>query len=84
MTNNIWDTEHGAMFAASSFTALNTLYLLIEKGVITQQEAAGVMTQTATHVRDGSEDGSNPQIGEQIARKLETMAAWCLGHSPKI
>ncbi|MEZ2132461.1 MULTISPECIES: hypothetical protein [unclassified Sinorhizobium] len=81
MAANIWDTEFGAMAGANSFAMLNSLYLLIDKGVITQQEAARVFTETARQVREGSEDGADPRIGERVATMMETMAGWCLGHS---
>ncbi|MBX4989568.1 hypothetical protein [Rhizobium lentis] len=83
MPDNLWDTEHGAMFGANAFATLNALYLLIDKGLISKEDAARVMTQTATQVRDASEDGTNPQVGEELARKLEAMASWCLGYRPK-
>ncbi|EJC82662.1 hypothetical protein Rleg4DRAFT_4381 [Rhizobium leguminosarum bv. trifolii WSM2297] len=82
MASNLWDTEHGAMFGANSFAAMNILYLLLDKGLISREDAAGVLTKTATQVREGSEDGAEPQVGEQVARKYEAMAAWCLGYSP--
>ena len=77
---NIWDSHAGAAGAAANFCTMNVLYLLIEKGLITQEEAAGVFTKTANQVRDGSEDGPNPGSGESIARGLEKMAGWCLGY----
>jgi len=49
-------------------------------GLITQQEAAKVFTTTARQVREGSEDGPNPEAGEAVATMMETMAGWCLGH----
>ena len=69
------------MAGANSFATLNCLYLLIDKGVITQQEAAQVFTETARQVREGSEDGTDPGIGEQVATMMESMAGWCLGYS---
>jgi hypothetical protein len=78
---NTWDTPYGAMAGANSFCALNILYLLMEKGVITQQEAAKVFTETADQVRNGTEDGAAPAIGEGVAKSMEEMAAWCLGYS---
>lgn len=80
MSGNMWDTQQGAMSGASAFATLNTLYLMIEKGLITQQEAANVFTNTARQVREGSEDGQNPTAGEAVATMMETMAGWCLGH----
>lgn len=81
MTMNLWDTELGAMAGANSFATLNSLYLLMSKGLITQQEAANVFIESARQVREGSEDGTNPAIGERVATMMETMAGWCLGHS---
>lgn len=78
---NAWDTPQGAMDGANTFCALNIVYLLIEKGLISQQEAAGVFTATANQVRDGSEDGPSPQYGEAVAKMMEKMAGWCLGQS---
>jgi hypothetical protein len=77
---NHWDSPLGAMSGANSFCALNILYLLIEKGLITQQEASGIFTKTANQVRDGSEDGPSPQAGEAVAKAMEQMAGWCLGY----
>lgn len=81
MAANLWDTQSGAMSGANAFATLNCLYLLIDKGVVSQQEAANVFTETARQVREGSEDGDNPSAGEQVATMMETMAGWCLGHS---
>ncbi|XNY07047.1 hypothetical protein ACMFL9_26530 [Sinorhizobium meliloti] len=78
---NIWDTDFGAMAGANSFATLNTLYLLIDKKLISQQKAAQVFTETARQVREGTEDGAHPEIGERVATMMETMAGWCLGHS---
>jgi hypothetical protein len=76
-----WDTQLGAMIHGNTFVSLNILYLLMEKGLISQQEAAGVFTTAANQVREGSEDGAKPQFGEATAQALETMAGWCLGLS---
>lgn len=78
--NNLWDTHVGAAAGANAFANLNVLYLMMDKGLITQQEAAKVFTTTARQVREGSEDGPNPEAGEAVATMMETMAGWCLGH----
>ncbi|WP_141130255.1 hypothetical protein [Rhizobium aethiopicum] len=82
MTSNLWDTEHGIMFGANSSAAINTLFLLMDKGLISREDAAGVLTKTANQVREGSEDGPDSELVEQVARRFEAMAAWCLSHSP--
>lgn len=81
---NSWDTPDGADEAGNAILVLNTLYLLIDKGLITKEDAAAVCIKTATKVREGSEDGAAPQFGEQAARRFETMAAWCLGIRPRL
>ncbi|MGO6840436.1 hypothetical protein GUK34_28445 [Rhizobium leguminosarum] len=81
MASNLWDSEHGAMFGANTLAAVNILYLLMDKGLISREDAAGVLTMTANQVRENSEDASDPQVGEQLARKLDAMAALCLGYS---
>lgn len=80
MSVNMWDTPLGAMSGASAFATLNTLYLMVEKKLITKEEAAKVFTTTARQVREGSEDGTSPAIGEAVATTMETMAGWCLGY----
>ncbi|MBB2710838.1 hypothetical protein N2597_01815 [Rhizobium sophoriradicis] len=82
MASNLWDTGHGAMFGANSLAAINTLYLLMDKGLISREDAAGVLTKTAHQVREDSENGPDSELGEQVARRFEAMAAWCLSYSP--
>lgn len=84
MSANLWDDQTGATAGAANFAILNLLYLLIDKKIISNEEAAGVFTKTANQVRDGSEDGSNPMAGEQVAKMMEMMAGWCLGQNPKL
>ncbi|MGN6304829.1 MAG: hypothetical protein ACTHNH_08440 [Mesorhizobium sp.] len=83
MEVNSWDMPLGAMANGNAMAILNVLYLMIEKGIITQAEAAGVLTKTANQVRDGSEDGSAPEHGERVAQAFEQMASWCLGMQTK-
>lgn len=79
---NYWDTPVGALAGANAFCSLNLVYLLIEKGIITQAEGASVFTKTANQIRDGSEDGPSPEHGEAAARMIEQFAAWTLGRGP--
>lgn len=81
MATNLWDTQQGALSGANSFATLNCLYLLMDKGLISKQEAAKVFTDAARQVREGTEDGTAPAFGEKAATVMETMAGWCLGYS---
>lgn len=82
MASNLWDTEHDIISRANSWASINTLYLLMDKGLISREDAAGVLTKTANQVREGSEDGPHSELGEQVSRRFEAMAAWCLSYSP--
>lgn len=62
------------------------LSLLIEKGLISQEEAAKVMVSTAGDLRSGTEDDA-PSMklrGELYAKAFEHLAGWLLGHSPEL
>lgn len=74
-----WTREETIIHGASSFMALHLCKLLVEKGLISSSEAAGVMTSTANVVRSGSEDGPGEAYGEKIARSLEQLAGQLLG-----
>ncbi len=54
---------------------------LVEKGVLTQQEAAEILTKTANDLRTGTEDEGFPVAdhGESIAGQFEKYAGFILG-----
>jgi hypothetical protein len=68
-----------ASHAASMAMSRHILTLLMTKGVISRSEAAGVFTASADEVRSGTEDDPAADIGEAVARGLETQAGWLLG-----
>lgn len=65
---------------ANSFVAFRLLSLLAEKGILSQAEAASVMTAAADDVRSGTEDDKGEAVGEAVAKSFEQMAGWLLGH----
>ena len=65
---------------ASGMFAYRLCAALVHKGVLTDAEAANVFVQTAHDIRSGTEDGGLAALGEGIATRYETFAAWMLGH----
>lgn len=53
---------------------------LVEKGVLTQQEAAEVMTKTANDIRTSTEEDGSPiaEAGETMAVQFERYAGFIL------
>jgi hypothetical protein len=82
--NSGWKSPETIIHGASSFAIFRLCGLLIDKGIISQSEAAGVMTNAANDVRSGSEEGPGENYGEGIARSLEQMAAWLLGQDKSV
>jgi hypothetical protein len=68
-----------AISAASVLFAYRVLKALVDKGLLTQAEAANVMTETANDIRSLTEDGTGAAFGEYAARRYEQLAAWLLG-----
>ncbi|MBW8639004.1 hypothetical protein K1W69_17540 [Hoeflea sp. WL0058] len=79
MSDDGWKDPQTIMFGANAFCQFNLCAALVNKGVLTQQEAANVMVKTANDIRSGSEDGSGQEYGERIASRYEVLASWLLG-----
>lgn len=65
---------------ASTLFAHTLLSALVKKGILSQEDAAQVLIDTAEKLRMGTEDGGAAQSGEATAQVYETMAGWLLGH----
>lgn len=54
---------------------------LVEKGILTQQEAAEAMIKTANDIRNGTEENGDEiaQIGELAASQFERYGGFILG-----
>lgn len=61
----------------------NICFKLVEKGVLNQQEAAQVMTETANDARLAGEHAGSLSAGDALAETLESMAANLLGKEIK-
>lgn len=79
-----WTKPETINFGASSFFNFRLCQTLIDKGVLTNAEAADVFVKAANDVRSGSEDGAGQMLGEVVASRFEVMAGWLLGQSPKL
>jgi hypothetical protein len=63
---------------APALMGFRLLALLVEKGVVTQEDASKVMVQTAEDLRTATEDDAGT-VGENVARLYERMAGWLQG-----
>ncbi|WP_342360785.1 hypothetical protein [Terrarubrum flagellatum] len=79
MSENRWTDPHFVMNAGSSLFTYNLCRLLVRKGLISREEAAGVMVETANDLRQATEDGPGVGVGEAAAKSFETFAGWMLG-----
>lgn len=79
MADGGWTNPLVIMSGASSMFAYRLCVKLVEKGVLTQQDAANVFIATADDIRSGSEDGAGERLGEVVARDYEKLAALVLG-----
>lgn len=82
MADDGWRTPPVILGGAASMFAYRLCVKLVEKRVLTQQEAASIFTATADDIRSGTEDGSGENLGEAVARSYEKMASWMLGTPP--
>lgn len=80
-------TDHNMRLAISETMQLhayyNLIYMLVEKGVISQQDAAALMVENANDARLATEeqDKSSAEFGERLALLYEGFAAALLGRS---
>ncbi|WP_043614220.1 hypothetical protein [Ensifer sp. ZNC0028] len=80
MTDDGWKMPESITLGANLMFALNLCTTLIDKGVLTRQEAANIMVETANDIRSGSEDGAGEILGEATAGPYERLAAMLLGY----
>ncbi len=66
------------MFATNALFGLALCKVLVGKGVLTNQEAASIMVDTANLIRTGTEDDPIGNLGEDVARVFEKVAAMML------
>lgn len=78
MSDDGWQSPSGISLGANAMLAFNLLRTLVDKGVLTSNEAAHVVTKTADDIRSGSEDGSGEMLGEQTAQIFEQVGEWLL------
>ncbi|CAN7516293.1 hypothetical protein [Brucella pseudogrignonensis] len=79
MSDSGWQTPNGVIFGANAMFNFRLCAALVEQGVLTQQQAANVMVETAEDIRSGSEDGIRADLGEALASRYEVFAGWLLG-----
>lgn len=68
-----------AMQGSETLFAFVLLRNLMQKGLLSQAEAAAICTEAAEMIRSGTEDGIHAGPGEASARGYEGIAAWLLG-----
>ena len=69
-----------ALVASQTILGYRICRLLVDKGVITKEEAAQVLVQTADDIRLGTEDDPIAAAGEGLAQGYEKAAGWLLGN----
>lgn len=74
-----WHSLEDIAIGAAGVFGFRLCTLLVDKGLLTSGEAAGVMAATANDVRSGTGDGPRPEAGEVVARTYEQWALWLLG-----
>jgi hypothetical protein len=84
MTDDGWKSPQTITFGANAFGLFRLAQKLVEKQILTQQEAADVMVRAADDVRNATEGGSGETFGGAIASRYETFAGWLLGQNPKL
>jgi len=58
--------------------------LLVEKKLVTQQEAADLFVSIAHDFRTLTEGDTGEPLGETMAGRYETLAGWMLGMKPEL
>ena len=84
MADDGWKSPEAIMFGANAFCGYRIAHKLVEKGILTQSEAAAIMVQTADDVRNGTEGDKGEAFGATIAGRYELFAGWLLGQTPTL
>lgn len=72
------DRATALAFTANKLFAFQIASALVEKGLLTSEEAGAVMVKTANLIRTGTEDEADERLGESFARQYEDVAGWLL------
>jgi hypothetical protein len=74
-------TKFNPATAGQAMLSFRLLCKLIDKGVLTQAEAADVALAAAADIREATEGEADQFAGDLAAQSHEAMAAWLLGYS---